>query len=272
MKVHSIFTHILSAVQAAVVLVFWVQAASASSLTGVTAAVSIEAADLVGPYGGPSLTVPPATLPISVQAQNPGSDDNGGTASGAAMVSGGASPSISVSATADSESDETNPEDSGGFIAGGGATLSYEFEIVGPTTAGQIPVILQGNNSITQTTGSFNYEVDITTELNVTGQNANYYNSTGGSINTTLDLDLDTIYTVYMLAEAAVTADDFAQATALAIVDPTFTAPSGYTIEYSPGLISTTPLPATLPLLLAGLGAMGLVGWRRKRKTQAVAR
>ncbi len=32
------------------------------------------------------------------------------------------------------------------------------------------------------------------------------------------------------------------------------------------------PLPAALPLFAAGLGAMGLAGWRRKRKVgQAVA-
>ena len=32
-----------------------------------------------------------------------------------------------------------------------------------------------------------------------------------------------------------------------------------------------TPLPATLPLLASGLGALGMLGWRRKRKAQAVA-
>ena len=37
------------------------------------------------------------------------------------------------------------------------------------------------------------------------------------------------------------------------------------------GNLSTTPLPATLPLFASGLGALGLLGWRRKRKTQAVA-
>jgi hypothetical protein len=31
------------------------------------------------------------------------------------------------------------------------------------------------------------------------------------------------------------------------------------------------PLPATLPLFATGLGAIGLLGWRRKRKTQAIA-
>jgi len=32
---------------------------------------------------------------------------------------------------------------------------------------------------------------------------------------------------------------------------------------------SATPLPAALPLLATGLGAMGLLGWRRKRKNTA---
>lgn len=34
---------------------------------------------------------------------------------------------------------------------------------------------------------------------------------------------------------------------------------------------ATTPLPATMPLFATGLGAMGLFGWRRKRKSVAVA-
>jgi hypothetical protein len=34
---------------------------------------------------------------------------------------------------------------------------------------------------------------------------------------------------------------------------------------------SEVPLPAALPLFATGLGALGLLGWRRKRKAQAVA-
>ena len=32
-----------------------------------------------------------------------------------------------------------------------------------------------------------------------------------------------------------------------------------------------TPLPAALPLFATGLGVLGLLGWRRKRRAQAVA-
>jgi hypothetical protein len=35
--------------------------------------------------------------------------------------------------------------------------------------------------------------------------------------------------------------------------------------------LTTTPLPATLPLLATGFGAMGLLGWRRKRRAAALA-
>jgi hypothetical protein len=32
-----------------------------------------------------------------------------------------------------------------------------------------------------------------------------------------------------------------------------------------------TPLPAALPLFATGIGGLGLLGWRRRRKAQAVA-
>jgi len=35
--------------------------------------------------------------------------------------------------------------------------------------------------------------------------------------------------------------------------------------------IAETPLPAALPLFATGLGAMGLIGWRRKKKAAALA-
>ena len=44
--------------------------------------------------------------------------------------------------------------------------------------------------------------------------------------------------------------------------------------EYLPGVLTylrKPPLPAALPLFATGLGALGLLGWRRKRKLTATA-
>jgi hypothetical protein len=37
------------------------------------------------------------------------------------------------------------------------------------------------------------------------------------------------------------------------------------------GTATPTPLPAALPLFATGIGALGLLGWRRKRKARAGA-
>jgi hypothetical protein len=37
-----------------------------------------------------------------------------------------------------------------------------------------------------------------------------------------------------------------------------------YAVLFAP--VSSTPLPAALPLFAGGLSALGLLGWRRKRK------
>ena len=42
-------------------------------------------------------------------------------------------------------------------------------------------------------------------------------------------------------------------------------------VEGNDVAIAPTPIPAALPLFVTGLGAMGLFGWRRKRKTAAIA-
>ncbi len=45
----------------------------------------------------------------------------------------------------------------------------------------------------------------------------------------------------------------------------------GNDIYNNGGTVAATPLPAALPLFASGLGALGLFGWRRKRKPQAAA-
>jgi hypothetical protein len=44
-----------------------------------------------------------------------------------------------------------------------------------------------------------------------------------------------------------------------------------FTSDVSDADVSATPIPAALPLFATGLGVMGLLGWRRKRKAAALA-
>jgi len=41
------------------------------------------------------------------------------------------------------------------------------------------------------------------------------------------------------------------------------------TFVFTNVVVAETPVPAALPLFASGLGALGLLGWRRKRRTQA---
>jgi hypothetical protein len=43
---------------------------------------------------------------------------------------------------------------------------------------------------------------------------------------------------------------------------------AGVSVAFTPP-VSSVPLPATLPLFASGLGALGLLGWRRKKKAIA---
>ena len=49
--------------------------------------------------------------------------------------------------------------------------------------------------------------------------------------------------------------------------DPTLTSAFVGNFVLDPVATATTPLPAALPLFASGLGALGVLGWRRKRKT-----
>jgi hypothetical protein len=82
------------------------------------------------------------------------------------------------------------------------------------------------------------------------------------------------LYTVVMDASAQAAFDH----SAVAMVDPYFDLsdlPDGVTFEISNGignaLPNATPIPAALPLFASGLGALGLLGWRRKKKAAALA-
>ena len=91
------------------------------------------------------------------------------------------------------------------------------------------------------------------------------------SLDQTYTFNTGTVYRVFMSAFAS--ADEGHSANAF--VDPYFIVPDGVTFLESNGignaLPNATPIPAALPLFASGLGALGLLGWRRKKKAAALA-
>jgi hypothetical protein len=85
-------------------------------------------------------------------------------------------------------------------------------------------------------------------------------------------------YDIAMEAKASATANLLVGAGASAsidplfTIDPTFAFANDFTLVFSDGIDNgptNTPVPAALPLFVTGLGGLGLLGWRRKRKAQA---
>ena len=84
--------------------------------------------------------------------------------------------------------------------------------------------------------------------------------------------DAASAYEIYIIFPNALGAGAFDPVASVQLVelDPgvIYTA-SGSQVSGGAGPVSATPIPAALPLFATGLGAMGLLGWRRKRKNAA---
>ena len=97
--------------------------------------------------------------------------------------------------------------------------------------------------------------------------------ATSGTYSNTFDLTLSSTYnSAFVTAHGGTAAG--AEATLIAGLDSGLAYVNIHNATFPNGEIRgqlETPLPATLPLLATGLGGLGLLGWRRKRKAQAVA-
>jgi hypothetical protein len=120
--------------------------------------------------------------------------------------------------------------------------------------------------------GSFNYNAGVYSSIDITGGG-----SLSGDVFTTLDASKSspTKLTVDTAGGASLTlyfASSLPTNTALdpitfglLVADYQYSFVTGGSVQDP----VSTPLPATLPLFATGLGALGLFGWRRKRKNAA---
>jgi hypothetical protein len=140
---------------------------------------------------------------------------------------------------------------------------------------------LGGTITIDVTTGSIT-SADIT----LTGQSAGPFTNVGSVNSSTftfvqlfdassdrLDLDINTA-TFVGYTGGSICGEPFGNSceggafTQIYATDARWDLASGSLIAEA-GAPTVTPLPAALPLFATGLGAMGLLGWRRKRKAAA---
>ena len=151
------------------------------------------------------------------------------------------------------------------FVPARADTL-YDWTLTGVSFSGSGTITLSSTEETTKNGGGYDATL-MTGEINSVGVTGptNYFGS-------------DNV--VYPSATTVV--DDFGLGVLLANSDMIAIDPgSPYNIQYSDGnstyqnetftltLVTATPLPAALPLFASGLSALGLFGWRRKRKNAA---
>lgn len=243
------------------------RAMASEVLPAATAFASAEAQ----PEPDPQASVPPGNLPLSVSASftTPGGDQGSSTAT----VVGGADPYVSASATV---TGATEVPCGGACGAGASASLDYYFEITGPDE--NVSVLLQGDNSIAESLVTDTGDAESSASVTITDVNGNTLFSSpgaGGSYESTLDLDVGSIYEIALEADAGAGNSNSPNTfSASAFADPTLSilgmSASQYTIDFSSNL-ATTPLPPALPLFATALGGLILLGWRNKRNVPPAA-
>jgi hypothetical protein len=172
-----------------------------------------------------------------------------------------------------------------------GAVTNYSFEILGPTTTVSLMVNALGGvgfDSLTTKTSSAailssSFEVSTSNNGPVIVQQSREVNTQVSSASYTVASDFlfstNTLYNVRLQVGLSDTVSGTGTDSIFAFIDPSFTIDDpnsgAYSIFFSEGFGSgapapgATPLPAALPLFASGLGALGLLGWRRKRKNAA---
>jgi hypothetical protein len=153
-------------------------------------------------------------------------------------------------------------------VAGSPCTVTGEIDglTAGATTAATA-VVIDTVSSPAFTALSLPYEVFPTSGVSESTSNTFTVNAAGTSI-TSYDFEADSGSSlVGWFFELTNAEDEFSNGFSPNTIDVISQAGTTFT----PVAVGTTPLPAALPLFATGLGAMGLFGWRRKRKAAAIA-
>jgi hypothetical protein len=243
--------------------------ANASSLTGQYGAAWLGNVTVAvgGPGGGCCVG---GSVPVTGPGTTTNSDtsvSDGGTA--VATVQGNQTPFPSVTATAQI----TNvPEFNRLIAAAANIQLVYYIEVAGPT--GFVNVDMTANGTLSSPFPGSSFVSD---QLVVGGAPLTLPDVTGSfTVNHTYSLFANQPIEVLIWAAAETGGNQLQTVSAYLdpffFIDPSVTDPSAYSIITSEGIgnsPATTPLPAALPLFATGLGALGLLGWRRKRKASA---
>jgi hypothetical protein len=155
---------------------------------------------------------------------------------------------------------------------GGTSTFPGTAQSAGLTLTGTVSVP-DGTFTITETEGSFTAPTGGATLTSVVG--GSFLPGIGNSQTSQSSLNTTTLTPLFTL-----TAPGSGMTTIPVLIPPVpFTLDNEVTINLATGedtfgvsaSLNKAPLPAALPLFATGIGGLGLLGWRRKRKAQAGA-
>jgi hypothetical protein len=184
----------------------------------------------------------------------------------------GASATVSIAPFVSLQAQVTNPP--GVATQNAFSILSYYFAVVGGNPGDQVPVLAATTLFTTASAGNYGFaefNFGNAPEVMVCTDGSCPNSQFSGTVSLTATVDQAVLVHLFIGAEFGFSSGGsvFASADPFIFVDPSFANASDYSIIVSDGVAnaaSATPLPAALPLFATGLGALGLLGWRRKRK------